>query len=281
MTPLATALVAALLASAPPAAGPDGGATARSSHTIMAGTPYETSYHVLRGTEPGPTVAIFGGLHGNEPAGYLAARKVADWTVVRGTLVVLPDAHAEAIRRGVRGYPANFNAMFPGVEDGDDMEQLSFQVFQILQDHPADVLLTLHESLGMHVDDPNRYGQTFCYDFAELDPLFDRVRARTNADIDSERNHFVRFLKAFETCPTYQAYLLLGCPGVSIETSRTLDLDERVRYQLWAVLGFLDEFGVVVEQADVPYLSTRDDPRGSWLNGRPAPPAVGPSLPPP
>ena len=146
---------------------------------------------------------------------------------------------------------------------------------------PADVLLTLHESLGMHVDDPNRYGQTFCYDFAELDPLFDRVRARTNADIDSERNHFVRFLKAFETCPTYQAYLLLGCPGVSIETSRTLDLDERVRYQLWAVLGFLDEFGVVVEQADVPYLSTRDDPRGSWLNGRPAPPAVGPSLPPP
>jgi predicted deacylase len=280
MTLLATALVATLVATVPPADAADGGVESRSSHTIMAGTPYETTYHVLRGAEPGPTIAVFGGLHGNEPAGYLAARKVAGWTVVRGTLVVLPDAHAEAIRRGVRGYPANFNAMFPGVADGDDMEQLAFQVFQILRDHPADVLLTLHESMGMHVDDPSRYGQTFCYDFAELDPLFDRVRSRINADIDPERNQFVRFLKAFETCPTYQAYLELGCPGVSIETSRTLELDDRVRYQLWAVLGFLDEFGVVVEQDDAPDLSTRGEPRGVWLNGKPAPPAIGPPLPP-
>ncbi len=244
------------------------GAEERSSRTLMADTPYATTYHVIRGDEEGPTVAVFGGLHGNEPAGYLAARKVAEWKVKRGTLIVLPDAHAEAIRRQVRGYPANFNAMFPGVEDGDAMQRLAFQVFQILRDHPADVLLTLHESIGYHVDDPARFGQSFCYDFAELDPLFDRVRERINADIEVEKNHFVRNVKAFEGCPTYQAWVQLGCAGVSIETSKTLPIEERVHYQLWAVLGFLDEFGVVVEQSDAPPLSTRDRPPGEWTRNQ-------------
>ncbi len=255
-------LTTVLLPSTPAPAGE------RTSHTVMADTPYATTYHLLQGDEPGPTVAVFGGLHGNEPAGYLAARKVAEWTVTRGTLIVLPDAHAEAIRRGMRGYPGNFNAMFPGLEDGDEMQRLAFQVFQILRDHPADVLLTLHESVGFHVDDPARYGQSFCYDFAELDPLFDRVRERINADIEPEKNDFVRFVKPFESCPTYQSWIQLGCPGVSVETSRTLPLEDRVRYQLWAVLGFLDEFGVVVEQSDVPALSTQDQPAGAWTRNQ-------------
>ncbi len=284
VVPLALAGIALCAATEPPSSTDtaDGvESPAPTDHVLMEGTPYETRFHVIRGAEPGATVAVFGGLHGNEPAGYLAARKVADWTVTRGTLVVLPDAHAEAIRRGVRGYPANFNAMFPGRADGDVMEQLAFEVFGILHEHPADVLLTLHESVGMHVDDPNRFGQTFCYDFAELDPLFDRVRARVNADIEPERNEFVRFLKPFETCPTYQSFVQLGIPGVSIETTKTLDLDERIRHQLWAVLAFLDEFGVQVEQDDVPPLSTHDEPAGIWSNGVPAPPEEGPPLPPP
>lgn len=224
---------------------------------VMPGTPYGTPFYVKRSGLPGPTVVVIGGVHGDEPAGYLAARKLANWRIRSGTLVVMPEASRQAIRRGVRGYPEDLNRQFPGRSDGSDMERLAHAIFQDVIAAPApDLLLSLHESVELHARDPSRYGQTLTYDSDELTPLMERALGRVNEDIDTPLHKFVPFCKPIATCPTYHAYRRLGVPATGIETSRTLPLDTRVRYQLMVTMAFLDEFGMRYEQADLPYLST-------------------------
>ncbi|RYG63627.1 hypothetical protein EON80_20870, partial [bacterium] len=199
---------------------------------IMAGTKYQTPFYIKTGEEVGPTIVVIGGCHGDEPAGYLAGRELKKWNITAGKLVLVPDAHAEAIRRNVRAYPRNMNRLFPGKKDGDAMEKLAYEVWQLIKDSKPDLVLTLHESRGFHVDDPKRYGQTFTYDFPELAPRFKAVAARVNAGITLKKHHFLQFIDPFPTCPTYVTWKYLKVPATSIETAKPLPLKTRISYQL-------------------------------------------------
>lgn len=209
---------------------------------LMAGTRYQTPYFIKSGGEIGPTIVVIGGLHGDEKAGYLAARELRNWTITRGKLVLVTDAHIEAIRRDVRAYPRNMNRLFPGKKDGDAMEKLAFGIWQLIVKSKPDLVLTLHESRGFHADEPARYGQTFTYDFEELEPRFKKVAARVNAGISPRKHRFLQFVAPFPTCPTYVTWKYLRVPAASVETARTLPLKLRTGYQLAAVRGFFDDF---------------------------------------
>lgn len=227
---------------------------------VMAGTRYETPYFTKKGAMPGPTIVVISGVHGDEPAGYLAARRLAKWKIERGTLVIMPDAHREAIRRNERGYPGNMNRMFPGKANGDDMQRLAYEIWQVIREAHPDLLLTLHESRDFHADNPSRYGQTFCFDFDELRPYMNRALRRVNADIETRKHKFLIFVDPFPTCPTYQSWSKLKTPATSIETSKTLPLKTRVKYQLMAVQAFFDEAGLKYEQDDISPLSSASWP---------------------
>ena len=67
----------------------------------------------VRGTNPGPTLIVIGSIHGNEPAGALAARKVAasiqdKQAMVCGDVVML-EGNARALRQCVRYIDADLN----------------------------------------------------------------------------------------------------------------------------------------------------------------------------
>lgn len=235
---------------------------------VMAGTRYETPYFIKKGAVPGPTVVVIGGVHGDEPAGYLAARRLVRWKIERGTLVIMPDAHREAIRRNERGYPGNMNRMFPGKANGDDMQRLAYEIWQVIREARPDLLLTLHESRDFHADNPSRYGQTFCFDFNELKPYMNRALRRVNADIETRKHKFLIFVDPFPTCPTYQTWSKLNTPATSIETSKTLPLKTRMKYQLMAVQAFFDEAGLEYTQDDVAPLSSASWPSQAALPSR-------------
>ena len=213
----------------------------------MLETRCQTSFFVKSGAKSGPTIVVIGGLHGDEKAGYLAARELKKWTITRGKLVLLPDAHIEAIRRDVRAYPRNMNRLFPGQKSGDAMEKLAFEIWELIKESKPDLVLTLHESRGFHAEDKSRYGQTFTYDFPELSPRFERVAARVNAEIAPRKHRFLQFVAPFPTCPTYVTWKYLRVPATSIETARPLPLPVRIKYQLAALRGFFDEFGLGYE----------------------------------
>lgn len=223
----------------------------------MPGTRYETPYYIKDSGTNGPTIVVIGGLHGDEPAGYKAAHTIAKWQITKGRLVVMPEAHKEAIRRKTRAYPGNMNNMFPGKANGDSMERLAHEIWQVIKNAQPDLLLTLHESRDFHARDPKRYGQTFCFDFPELEPAMKRVAAKANLSIEPELHKFLMFVAPFPHCPTYNAWAKLKVPATSIETSRTLPLATRERYQLVAVRAFFEQYGLEYQEQKTPMTASR------------------------
>ena len=217
-------------------------AQSQTSGLIMPGTPFQTRYLVKTGAAPGPTVVVMGGLHGDETAGYLAARQLEKWTVKSGKLVIVSDANAPAIRANRRFVGRNMNALFPGKPDGDGNERLADALWQLIKFHRPDLLLTLHESRGFYVENPARYGQTFTFDLPNFRDRFARVASALNRDIAPGRERFSLKMEAFPTCPTYCATRWLGVPATSIETARPLPLARRVDYQIKALRAFFAEW---------------------------------------
>ena len=233
---------------------------------IMPGTASETDEWVKTGPEPGPVIVVIGGLHGDEVAGYKAADKLREWTITRGKLVLIPEAHKQAIRRHVRAYPGDMNAMFPGDPDGTDMERLAHAIWEKIKEAQPGLLITLHESRGFRARDPHRYGQTLTHDFDVINPLVRRAIARVNPSISPSLHQFRIFVKPIPTCPTYNAWKWLRIPATSIETARPLPLDQRIRYQLMMLMGLFDEVGLGYEQSDVPRLPSAARPAGTDLS---------------
>jgi N2-acetyl-L-2,4-diaminobutanoate deacetylase len=78
----------------------------------------------------GPTAVIFGGVHGDEPEGQVAALNLARSALpedVHGRLIIVPCASPDASRAYTRLWPsgANLNRSFPGSPDGPPDEQLA------------------------------------------------------------------------------------------------------------------------------------------------------------
>ena len=88
-------LLGALLSLTAALAAQQGRAT-RTAQLIAAGTRWRTSAVVIDSGVSGPTALVVGGVHGNEPAGYRAARQASGWRVAKGKLVVIPRAKVVA-----------------------------------------------------------------------------------------------------------------------------------------------------------------------------------------
>ncbi|ELY60616.1 succinylglutamate desuccinylase/aspartoacylase [Natronolimnohabitans innermongolicus JCM 12255] len=133
--------------------GDDGGNT-RESFTIRDGTAEETTVHVTTAEADGPTAVVLGGVHGNEVAGYVAANAIVDWQIDAGTLVTIPEASAIAVDRGTRTDDdgIDLNRQFP---EGETPEtQLAREIWAVVADYDADVVIDLHESTGLYAGDP-------------------------------------------------------------------------------------------------------------------------------
>lgn len=125
-------------------------AVVREVRTLRAGTPEETEVYIVRASEPGPTVMIVGGMHGDETSGYLAAGEIKDWVIDRGTLVVLPRANADAIARGRRTSTGgvDLNRQFPVGKE--PTTELAREIWAVVEEFPPAALLDLHEGWGIY-----------------------------------------------------------------------------------------------------------------------------------
>jgi predicted deacylase len=126
----------------------------------------------IRGGD-GPTAVIFGGVHGDEPEGQVAALNLARTTRpadVNGRLIVVPCASPDASRAYTRLWPsgANLNRSFPGSPDGPPDAQLADFCTRFLFPR-ADIVVDMHSGgrssicppwSEMHwVDDPEQRRQ--------------------------------------------------------------------------------------------------------------------------
>ena len=91
----------------------------QTSGVLSRGTRWETPYYVQQSDQPGPTVVLVGGVHGDEAAGAAAADQIRRWPITRGILAVLPRANPPSLAAHTRLMPEvdkeqnNLNRNFP------------------------------------------------------------------------------------------------------------------------------------------------------------------------
>ena len=101
------------------------------------------------GTGDHPVLAVTGGVHGDEPEGVLAIRRLVGLLAsadLRGTLIAVPVVNPAAFAAGIRTHPhdgQDLNRLFPGKAAGAPSEVLAHHLFERVVSK-ADVLLDLH-----------------------------------------------------------------------------------------------------------------------------------------
>jgi predicted deacylase len=109
------------------------------------------SVTVIRGPSPGPTVAVLGGVHGDEYEGVIAATAIGrmlQTELVRGTMLIAAPAHPAAWTARTRRSPidgADLARVFPGRAEGTATEQVAHALTERLI-RGADLLVDLHSA---------------------------------------------------------------------------------------------------------------------------------------
>ncbi len=141
----------------PPAPRPAGS----EERTLLPGTPSETRMVLRHSGLRGPAVMVLGGVHGNEPGGWLAADEVATWQPAIGSLIVIPRANVRALQSFVRTFDdiGDLNRLYPGNPASVLlMEQLSYVILDTAREFGVEILLDMHESWAFYAEHPPNSG---------------------------------------------------------------------------------------------------------------------------
>nr|WP_276257052.1 succinylglutamate desuccinylase/aspartoacylase family protein [Halovivax sp. TS33] len=228
----------------------DDSSVSRGSFELLPGTDHETTVYETRTAADGPTVLVVGGIHGNEIAGYRAAARIADWDIDAGTLVTIPEANTVAIDDGTRtGTDAvDLNRQFP--TGSEPRTELARAIWDVVLEYDPDVVIDLHESIGIYDDDPvDGVGQA----------IFHSPSGETSADAD-EAAAFVNendvddpslaFQTGYFTGPdmepnglfVHKAQREVDANSFLVETLSTdVDLETRIRWHTALVRQLVDE----------------------------------------
>jgi len=147
-TPLPTSTPTAVPTPTPRPAGAE-------SRLLMAGTRWETPAIIHSTGMQGPALMVLGGIHGNEPGGWMAAEEIAAWNPTRGVIAVVPRANELAIRgflRLVEG-EGDLNRQYPGDAASDlPTSRLAAEITDLARELEPALLLDLHESWAFYID---------------------------------------------------------------------------------------------------------------------------------
>ncbi len=219
-----------------------------SERTLMEGTPWETVLYIIASPREGPTVMVIGGIHGDEPAGYLAADSIASWAIDRGTLLVLPRANVPAIvdRKRIAPGGSDLNRTFPGDPHGNQTEVLAFEIFSLIEEFKPCWVLDLHEAEDFERFARGSLGQTLIYphEGESLDIVKELLTA-VNRTIYSEEYHFL-LLRGAAHGSLIEAVYLHNAEAIILETCMKMPVETRIKYQRQIVASMLYLLGISV-----------------------------------
>lgn len=220
----------------------------KTSYTILTGTLMETTVYEISSSVDGPRIAIIGGTHGDEVAGWRAGLKLIEKEDFRGEILIIPQCNILADDLYVR-YPgvgnggmyegtkySDLNRTFPGNKNGTDTEKLANAIISTITNFAPDHVIDLHESkssvtnskLGNEIIYGNKYSSLAAVEITEnFNELYlktgeEKFYTDTNAPAGSFNNYWGGVLT--------KGYVF------TIETNRELDLSRRIEQQL----GLLD-----------------------------------------
>jgi len=220
---------------------------------ICAETDYETPAFIIRIDSKEPTIMIVAGTHGNEKASIKAAEYLKDnLHIKRGTLIIIPRANILACEKKVRCFPAeiNLNRAYPGNPQGNPIEKLASEIFNLMKRYDINVLVDLHESIEFYRKNPKNYGQTVVIDSDDncLLELSSFLVEEMNKGISEDSNKYQVLVDPVKGSTAYCAYYQLGVPALTFETCRILPLSFRIEEQIKFVKLILSKWNMLAVQ---------------------------------
>jgi hypothetical protein len=243
--------------------------------TFFKGSDQEVEVYHLFGREPGPTVLIFAGIHGDESAGYLAADRYVNLKLVKGNLIIVPRLNLYAIltgkRTGLSG--GDLNRKFQPSEKNEDPDDKIAGLAKSLMDR-ADLILNLHQGYGFYspvwIDqarNPIRWGQSNVIDISTfhlpdgrrlyLENFAEEVAKEINTKLADKRYHFhVNNTNTFSEKSlhqeqkgslTYYALAWKHKMAFGIEATKDCSLPRGVGFLTLAVNAMLEKAGIKAE----------------------------------
>ncbi len=255
------------------AAAADVAAQSRTLTVYYEGTDHELNVYRIWGKEPGKTLLLIGGIQGDEPGGFLSADHYADFSLIKGNLIVVPRANFQSIVLQRRKINEDMNRKFAE----DRRENYEAKIVRILKKliQESDCLLNLHDGSGFFAQqwvsdqrNPRRFGQSIIADtetyvnpetgeILHLGAIARSVCEAINRQIQDPtlhfhfNNHRTRDRnspnKEQRKSATYYALYTAGIPAYGVETSKSLSLEEKVRHHNLAINAFMAFLGIVPE----------------------------------
>lgn len=156
------------------------------TYDILEDTIYQTTVHIFKSNIQGPKVAIVGGIHGDEIAGWSTALNLVKRNNFKGEVMIIPQANilADTLQQRYPGQKSNniyngikysdLNRTFPGSATGTPTEQIANAIALTVESFGPDYFIDLHESRRSSTDpvspllgDLLIYGNTYSALFCE------------------------------------------------------------------------------------------------------------------
>lgn len=204
------------------------------TETLAAGTSQATTMYVVKSSNPGPTVMLVGGVHGNEQASAESAQKFTQFPIPRGTLLVIPEADKVALDAGrytVDGY--NLDRQFPTTSTESPEGPLATDIWSAVQRYGVTHLVSMQENTYFYNDtSTSSYGNTMVYyPLTTGEKLADQVVETLNAGITSSLQKFQTIKWPPQTSLARSAGDLLGVRSFIFRTTIKDTMTNRVGHQ--------------------------------------------------
>ena len=218
-------------------------ALAAEHFTLQAGTRWQTEGCIADSGKPGPTALILGGVHGNEPAGALAAAQVCTLQPVSGKIVVVPRVNMPGLAVKLRYVPdggGDMNRVYPPDNGETPAERMGEAIIALMEEHRISLLVDLHEGRTFHKLDRTSLGQSLLpADNPASDALATATIEAVNREIDEEVKKFTRLGPPIRRSAAWYAGKALGIAAFTVETSGQQPLADRVGQHLAVVRELL------------------------------------------
>lgn len=213
---------------------------------VQAGTRWETVGCIADSGLEGPAAMVLGGVHGNEPAGALAAQNVCGLSPLRGKIVVVPRINPLGLDKNIR-YLAeigDMNRVYPPSGENTPAEKLGAEIIILMEKYKIAMLIDLHEARTFHRIDKNSLGQTLLFADNTVSAVLamDAVE-KVNKGISDDVKKFALVGHPIRGSSAWYAGKFLGIAAFTVETSSKQTIEERTGQHLAMVHALLSAGG--------------------------------------
>jgi len=226
---------------------------------------------IKKGIQDDNTLLIVGGIQGDEPGGFMAASLMTThYEIKKGSVWIVPNLNFYSIIKRSRGPFGDMNRKFATLSKDDPEYETVQRIKKYIKDDHVKLILNLHDGSGFYrptyIDrwhQPRTWGQSSVIDQKVLDnvekyantyEISEQVVEHLNKFLLKEedryrtKNTHTKFNKTHEEQEmaktlTYYA-VKQGKAAFGHETSKSLNVSQRVYYKLLAMEKYMDIMGI-------------------------------------